>query len=137
MGFDNEIYRFKIEGVLDDEINWIALEKFYFLIFSFISFDRKKLLLLLKFDDELMKDFYLLVENENEYSLADLKNKSYLEIVSNPNANLGIVEFDLQDFEVKLVKKLNSLDEIKELIGNQKINFVEENVERSFNYDFV
>ena len=137
MGFDNEIYRFKIEGVLDEEINWIALEKFYFLIFSFISFDRKKLLLLLKFDDELMKDFYLLVENENEYSLADLKNKSYLEIVSNPNANLGIVEFDLQDFEVKLVKKLNSLDEIKELIGNQKINFVKEDVERSFNYDFV
>jgi len=137
MGFDNEIYRFKIEGVLDDENNWIALEKFYFLIFSFISFDRKKLLLLLKFDDKLMKDFYLLVENENEYSLADLKNKSYLEIVSNPKVNLGIVEFDLQDFEVKLVKKLNSLDEIKELIGNQKINFVEEDVERSFNYDFV
>ena len=135
MEFDN-VYRFKIEGVLD-EINWIALEKFHFIIFSFISFDRKKLLLLLKFDDELMKDFYLLVENENEFSLADLKNKSYLEIVSNPNANLGIVEFDLQDFEVKLVKKLNSLDEIKELIGNQKINFVKEDVERSFNYDFV
>jgi len=136
MGFDN-VYRFKIEGVLDEEINWIALEKFYFLIFSFISFDRKKLLLLLKFDDELMKDFYLLVENENEFSLADLKNKSYLEIVSNSKVNLGIVEFDLQDFEVKLVKRLNSLDEIKELIGNQKINFVEEDVERSFNYDFV